>query len=323
MHWEIIQLSLTQDQAIARFREKHGNKYDYSKVIYRGVFSKVTIICPEHGEFTQGASNHWRGQGCLYCGRVKNGDSNRKSKNVFIEEARRIHGNKYDYSGVDYIRNNVSVKIFCFRHGVFEQAPLNHLLGQGCPECGILATAEGHRLSQKDFIDLAKKKNEKLGREYDYSFVNYVRNTVKVKIRCLKHGIFEQTPVSHLQSTGCPKCGKGQKSTEDGIWLDSGWEVKVWNWCKNNNVTILRGKENGGSLFYTRGGKKHYTDIDFIINDRLVEVKGDDLLLGILGDADMMKEKLKVYKEHNILVICENIKLLPEGVTGMSIRCFD
>lgn len=273
-------MSLTQDQVIARFRAKRGNKYDYSKVLYKGSLSKVTIICPDHEGGGQEASNHWRGQNCYECGRVKNGDAKRKPTSIFIEESREVHGSKYDYSKVNYIKNHAPVKIGCPVHGIFEQIPLNHLLGQGCPKCGILSTAGKHRLSQEEFIILAKNKNKELGREYDYSLVKYAHNTTKVKIICLKHGIFEQRPASHLKGIGCPKCGRGQKSTEDGVWLDSGWEVKVWDWCKTNRVLILRGKENGGKLFYTWKYKKHYTEIDFIINDRLVEIKGNGFLLG-------------------------------------------
>jgi hypothetical protein len=320
---EAVQLSLTQDRVIARFFAKHGNKYDYSRVVYRGSFSKVTIICPEHGKFEQEASNHWRGQGCFECGRVKNGDSKRKSTLAFIEEARKIHGDKYDYVEVNYINNHTFVKIYCPIHGVFKQAPQNHLIGQGCPECGSLLTADKHRLSQEGFITLAKNKNIELGREYNYSLVNYVNNAMKVKIICPEHGIFEQNPASHLSGIGCPKCGRGQKSTEDGIWLDSGWEVKVWNWCKRNKVSIFRGKENGGNLFYMWKDKKHYTEIDFIINGRLVEVKGDSLLLGVIGNIDMMKEKLNVYRDNNVLVVCGNTSLLPKGISGVEITCFD
>jgi hypothetical protein len=316
-------LSLTQDRIIARFRLKHGDKYDYSKVVYNGALSKVTIICPEHGEFEQVASNHWRGQGCLECSRLKNRNSKKKSTLLFIEESREIHEDKYDYTEVDYVNNYSLVKIYCPIHGFFRQAPQNHLLGQGCPECGDLSKIDKHRLSQEEFIILAKNKNMELGREYNYSFVNFIDTTKKVKIICPKHGVFEQNPASHLNGTGCPKCGRGQKRTEDGIWLDSGWEVKVWNWCKRNNISILRGKENGGTLSYTWRDKKHFTEIDFKINGRLVEVKGDVLLLGIIGNIDMMKEKIKLYKDNTVLVVCGNTGLLPREVSGIAITCFD
>ena len=44
--------------------------------------------------------------------------------------------------------------------------------------------------------------------QYDYSLVRYVNNHTKVKIICPIHGVFEQTPDSHLQGAGCPRCGR-------------------------------------------------------------------------------------------------------------------
>lgn len=62
---------LNQEAVIERFKEVHGDFYDYSKVVYKIKREKVVIICPEHGEFSQLPNSHWRGRGCYKCGRFK------------------------------------------------------------------------------------------------------------------------------------------------------------------------------------------------------------------------------------------------------------
>ena len=43
--------SLTLEEFIQKANLIHGNKYDYSKVVYVNNYTPITIICPEHGEF--------------------------------------------------------------------------------------------------------------------------------------------------------------------------------------------------------------------------------------------------------------------------------
>ncbi len=104
--------------------EKHGNKYDYSKVTYRSMLDKVTIICPIHGEFKQKKEIHTRGSGCQKCGK------NRITKTTeeFIEDARKKHGESFDYSKVKYENCRKHVIIICntCKHE-FLQSPANHL----------------------------------------------------------------------------------------------------------------------------------------------------------------------------------------------------
>ena len=129
---------LTTEQFIDRSRQIHGDKYDYSKVKYVDETIKVCIICPEHGEFWQRPSDHLSGYGCLECAR-----KNRKSTaEKFIEKAKQIHGDKYDYSKVEYKNNKTKVCIICPEHGEFWQMPYNHIGNkQDCPEC---AKIESH-----------------------------------------------------------------------------------------------------------------------------------------------------------------------------------
>ena len=126
----------TKEEFIADARKVHGNKYDYSKVIYINNKVEVCIICPIHGEFWQRPDRHLTSDGCRKCGYDEVAKKCKKSTENFIERARKVHGNKYDYSNVNYINNKTDVEIICPIHGKFLQKPSHHLFrGQGCPIC--------------------------------------------------------------------------------------------------------------------------------------------------------------------------------------------
>lgn len=127
---------MTTEEFIQKAKAVHGDKYDYSKVEYVNNHTKVTIICPEHGEFPQNPNNHLQGNGCLMCARQRRADRDRQTTKWFVEKARQAHGDKFDYSKVKYINNHTPVIIGCPIHGEFQQTPANHLKGQGCPDCG-------------------------------------------------------------------------------------------------------------------------------------------------------------------------------------------
>lgn len=122
----------------------------------------------------------------------------------FIEKARFVHGDKYDYSKSEYKRTNDKVCIICPEHGEFWQTPHNHLKGTGCPKCS-------KNYMNTDFF--IKKAKEVHGDKYDYSKVFYIDAKTKVCIICHEkdefgneHGEFWQLPNSHLQGCGCKKC---------------------------------------------------------------------------------------------------------------------
>ena len=123
-------IKINKSLFLAKSKETHTIKYDYSKVSFVGEKEKICIICPEHGEFWQSAGYHMRGGNCPKCA----GSYNLNTKE-FIEKAKKIHGDKYDYSKVDYKNYSTKVCIICPEHGEFWQIPNNHLFGAGCPTC--------------------------------------------------------------------------------------------------------------------------------------------------------------------------------------------
>ena len=115
-----------------------------------------------------------------------------------IEKFKSIHGDKYDYSLVNYIKSNLKVQIICKKHGIFEQTPSSHLSGRGCPKC--YGTP---RKNQDEFIQKCVIVHQN---KYDYSLVDYKGAHHKIKIICPDHGIFEQESRSHMRGNGCPFC---------------------------------------------------------------------------------------------------------------------
>ena len=191
----------TYEEVLDRFKKVHGDRYDYSFVEYEQQRKNVIIICRIHGDFQQTPVGHWQGHGCPQCGILKVSNIRRKTKEKFIEEARLVHGDEYDYSLVDYKGDKINVIIICSVHGNFQQFPNNHLVGKGCPKCGRIKTGTKLTKTLEDFIKQAKVVFP--DGKYDYSKVVYKGSHEKVIIVCSLHGDFEQPPTSHLSGRGC------------------------------------------------------------------------------------------------------------------------
>ena len=123
----------------------------------------------------------------------------------FINKAKKIHGDKYDYSKVNYVNSKTKVCIICPKHGEFWQEPRHHLSKHGCPMCGKENSDRKQSLTLNEFIE---KSNQIHNGKYSYDKVNYVNAETKVCIICPKHGEFWQAPHSHLRGQACPKCGR-------------------------------------------------------------------------------------------------------------------
>ena len=131
----------------------------------------------------------------------------------FIEKAKKIHGDKYDYSKVEYVNNRTKVCIICPEHGEFWQTPNNHLMGKGCSKCKYAKISNSKRKNTNDFIQQSKAIHRN---KYDYTKVNYKNANTEVCIICPEHGEFLQKPSVHIMGCGCPKCAKsGVKLTQE------------------------------------------------------------------------------------------------------------
>jgi hypothetical protein len=204
----------TTKEFIQDARRVHGDRYDYSKVVYVYGQAKVKIICPEkgHGIFEKAPCHHLRGQGCPKCAFKTRCDARRLSTSAFVSKAKKVHGSKYDYSKTIYVTCCEEVTIICRvdKHGTFKPIAGNHVgKGQGCPACTREETRRRMLSTFDEFIHKARKIH---GYKYDYSSVTYVAANKKVKIICPEkgHGCFKQTPNGHLRTQGCPACGLNQ-----------------------------------------------------------------------------------------------------------------
>lgn len=173
-HKEKDKLSL--NQFIEKAKSVHGDKYDYSKVIYKNSYTKINITCPKHGDFEQEPGNHLFGSGCRLCFL--------KNKNLtteqFIEKAKVIHKDKYDYSKVKYINSKTKVTIICPEHGDFYQKANGHLNGHGCPKCN---SSKGELILEEIF----KKHNIQYEPQYNIPEIinNYEIDFYLPEYRCL------------------------------------------------------------------------------------------------------------------------------------------
>jgi hypothetical protein len=192
----------TTNQFIEEAMLKHGDKYNYSLVIYTGSKNKIKIICKKHGIFEQEPRNHFY-YGCKKCSH-----NNKLTLEDFIEKSKIKHGDKYDYSEINFINTRSNVKIICPIHGSFEQKAWSHIDGQGCSKCSY------RKSNTYDFI---KKANIIHNNRYKYENTIYYNLKTKVIITCEKHGDFTQNPNSHLRGSGCPKChiSTNEKIIED------------------------------------------------------------------------------------------------------------
>ena len=244
-------LSSNTEEFIKKAKLIHGDKYNYSKVVYKGNRQKVTIICPIHGEFQQTPFCHLQNNGCPKCGTYnKSNDKSRKGYKIikyttdsFIEKAKSIHGDKYDYSKTVYISKRLPVTIICPIHGEFKQTPEKHLIGHGCQKCGIEKVGRKNALTTEEFI---RRSKEKFGDKLSYELVEYKDNQTQVTLICPIHGEFKQLPTSHLQSIlGCPMCGVDDRSKK--TMLDVKDFISTSNEVHNNFYDYTKVEYKGNS----------------------------------------------------------------------------
>lgn len=214
------------EEFIAKAKEIHGDKYDYTKAVYITSKTKMTLICPIHGEFEQRPYDHLSGKHCQKCSHIAKTISRSLTTEQFIAKAKLAHGGKYDYSKVNYVNKKTNVTIICPEHGEFEQLPYMHWSGSNCMKCSRILSAKVQTKTTEQFILEAKLIH---GNKYDYSKVQYTGAFNSLTIVCPIHGDFEQRASDHLSGCKCPKC-----SLQLQGWSYTKWETKG---LASNNFT--------------------------------------------------------------------------------------
>ena len=223
----------------------------------------------------------------------------RKTTEQFVQEARIVHGNRYDYSKTEYNGKDVKVVIICQEHGEFLQRPNNHLQGQGCPKCG------GHYMNTEYF----KEKSTKIHKgEYNYDKVEYKDQRSKVIITCPIHGDFLQSPQDHLQGNGCQKCKADVYKNKENF---------------NNDMFFMNKSEaynKWRQMIKRCGNHKYPTYIDCTICDEwhtfsnYEKWHNEHYIDGYALDKDILVKHNKIYSPDTCCFV-------PKEINNMFIKC--
>jgi len=247
------------EQLEDKFKEVHGDTYDYSKYVYNGSKSKGIIICKVHGEFEQTSNDHLRGKGCAKCAKLRAADSLKST--TFVEEATKVHNGRYSYDKVQYKNANTKVVITCPVHGDFEQTPSDHKNGRGCASCyyeGLTGKKRNYAAVAGKLIDTYRLKREqkqaeliaKLPDTYCYDNVGTEYYNKQEVIVCPIHGEFKARLERLVDGYECPKCTHAAK------YPVLGKEGRRLKWQTN---AVKRAKE-------VHGSKYDYSKVYFVNN---------------------------------------------------------
>ena len=304
-----------QEEYLQKCRDKFGDHFDYSKVYYNGYNSKITIICNiHHNEYIIRADNFLKGEGgCPECLKEKISKNNSLTTEDFIEKAKAIHGDKYDYSKVNYVNYDTPVILICPTHGEFEILPKFHLRGDGCSLCSKEKRIASCKKPQEQFI---QEVIEKHGDRFDLSQVVYINNRTPVTVTCKKHNeTFSIDPLLFLNSEFCcPKCRKEHKTkaTEqfikeakevwgdtydysETVYVDSSTKVKII--CPQHGPFY----KNPGNHIHEKQGCPYCSKI--LINTasfitRALEIYGDEYDYSEVNVTDLYTPVKIICKEH-------------------------
>jgi len=228
-------VKITTEEFIRRATKIHGERYDYSRVVYRWSGVKVSVVCRKHGAFLISPSSHIGGCGCFQCGRDKTNVAMTGTKERFIQSATLIHGQKYDYSQVQYVTARNKVLIVCGQHGDFMITPDNHLRGHGCPHCkeslGELAIRRCLERRNIRFSSQHRFPTCRHQRVLPFDFVIYYRNRAYV---VEFHGEQHYKPAMRIGR----KIFSEQTARQKFIELQLRDRIKR-DWCRRNHVSLL------------------------------------------------------------------------------------
>ena len=214
----------TTDSFVKAAKKIHGDKYDYSDTLYINNKTKISYVCPKHGKIEQLPQNHLK-YGCRFCSYEKYGDEKTSTKESFIERAKKIHGDKYDYNNVIYKRAHEKVCIICPEHGEFWQTPSKHLCGQGCPKCNDSKLEEEVAL----FLD---KKGIKYEFQYAPSFLKNGRGVQKIDFYLPEYNV-------GIECQGIQHFVESKYQAKTLVEKNKKRDVTKYEKCKNNGLKIL------------------------------------------------------------------------------------
>lgn len=272
---------ITAASFLARATAVHGTRYDYTRAVVSTNTTPVTIICKEHGAFSQAPKLHLKGRGCPTCGGTR-----RLSQDEIVAKFKVAHGDRYDYSKVAYVNSSTPVTIVCHEHGEFEQLPAVHKIGHGCPQCAVVARKD---IFRRDASDVASELTAlRPGFAYDTSA--YTNNKGFINVTCSRGHTFSQR-AHDAKRFGCPACAgrysKGESALREfieslGVRTEKSRKVippkELDIWCPDHAI----GFEFNGLYYHSEarlpGRWVHYekTEAVHAAGGRLVHIWSDD-----------------------------------------------
>lgn len=257
--------------------ESEASKVHNGKYIYHGDYDGnkklIRVTCPIHGDFYQAPLYHLQGRGCPKCYDERRGETRKIGIDEFIRRAREIHGDKYDYSKVNYVNNKTKVCIICPKHGEFWVVPEKHLIrGDGCPKC-----------SESHMERAVALKLDSLNIEYirQYRF-NWLRNKSQMPLDFFipeLNTAIECQGDQHFRSYEA----FGGDSTLESIQTR---DLLKYNLCKENGVRLLYLVPK---ISLIRGLVMYDENNTFTSIDKLIEV--------LTGNTESIKLNKKDLKE--------------------------
>ena len=270
----------TKKTYLEKVKKIHNNKYDYSLIKNHHYNKKIKIICPIHGVFEQNPICHIT-SGCPKC----------VGKNIItediIKESKTIYDNLFNYSKTIFINKRISMLFVCNKCGnIQKETYKNHILGNGCIRCN----------KKKEFI---KKAKEIYKNNYNYSNINFINFTEKIKIYCNNcNKYFYKKPTIHIckRNQGCPYCknSKGENKIYEILEKMKIFFVKEKRFenCKDKNSLPFDYYLPNYNLCIEYDGEQHFKSID------------------VFGGKDVFKDRIKKDNIKNNFCNENNIKLL-------------
>ena len=293
----------TIEQFIIDAKLVHGDKYDYSNSIYLGCNNTINIICPKHGNFIQRVNKHLLGRGCPKCG-----GTCKSTTEEFIIDAKLVHGDKYDYSLVNYTGNKNEIIIICSKHGKFKQTANNHLASKGCPKCA------GKYKTTEDFIKEATLIHDN---KYDYSLINYINAKAKIKIICPIHGEFNQNTTDHLSGCGCPSCSESKGELAIAKYLNENnikyEREKIFKECRNKLPLLFDFYLPELNILIEFDGEQHFKSMKYFGGDKAFQLSqiNDEIKNKYAKDNNIQLIRIKFNEIKEVNEILDNyIKIL-------------
>lgn len=300
---------LTKEEFIAKAKEVHGDKYNYSKAVYVNSSTKVEIICPKHGSFKQTPNVHLDNHGCPMCKIEKVRHIRLKDSTSFVKEASLIHSDRYDYSTIKYVDTRTKIDIRCPVHGIFHQRPNDHLQGHGCPKCA--------REGQKTQIfgvginDLLNTKG-----------TSYYKAWFAMLTRCYNVRLQQSKCKSYV---GCSVCEEWHTLSNFKKWFDDSANGFREGYQLDKDILIKRNKIYSpdtccfvpteiNSLFTKTNALRGQYPIGVVATpyDKFVaKLSGERTYLGVYDTPELAFIAYKKAKEHQIKELAE--KYFNEG----------